>query len=83
MTGQEIETLLRYGAVDRARKHLKRLAIPQRMKLLRECIPTVNVTTESLKFFKENFSVEIGALMIAEQDLDKAVSLYRTSKKYK
>ena len=59
MTGQEIEALLKYGAIDKARKHLKRLAIPQRMKLLQECIPTVNGTTESLKFFKENFSVEI------------------------
>jgi hypothetical protein len=83
MTGQEIEALLKYGAIDKARKHLKRLAIPQRMKLLQECIPTVNATTESLKFFKENFSVEIGAIVCAEQDLDKAVQLYRTAKTYK
>ena len=83
MTGTEIETLLRYGAIDKARKHLKRLAIPARMKLLQECIPTVNATTGSLKFFKDNFSVEIGALMISEQALDKAVSIYRTAKLYK
>ncbi len=80
MTGSEIDTLLKHGAVDRVRKHLKRLGIPQRMKLLQDCIPNVASTTESLQFFKENFSVEIGAIMCAEQDLEKAVTLYRTAK---
>jgi hypothetical protein len=83
MTGKEIDTLIRYGAVDRARKHLKRLSIKPRMQLLQDCIPNVNATTESLKFFKENFSREIGALMMAEQDIDKAVTLYNTAKMMK
>ncbi len=80
MNGQEIDTLIRYGATDRARKHLKRLGMRARMKLLQDCIPNVNATPQSLKFFKENFSREIGALMMAEQDIDKAVTLYNTAK---
>lgn len=83
MTGLEIETLLRYGATDRVRKHLKKLAIKPRLKTLQSCVPYVNATPQSLKFFKENFSVEIGAIMAAEQDLDKAEKLYRTAKSYK
>lgn len=83
MTGKEIDTLIRYGATDRARNHIKKLGMHARMKLLQDCIPNVNATTESLKFFKENFSKEIGALMMANQDIDKAVSLYNTAKKMK
>jgi hypothetical protein len=83
MTGKDIDTLIRYGATDRARKHIKKLGMKARMRLLQDCIPHVNATTESLRFFKENFSKEIGALMMAEQDLDKAVDLYNTAKKMK
>lgn len=80
MTGQEIDTLIRYGATDKARRHLKKLGMKARMRLLVDCIPNVNATTESLKFFKENFSREIGALMMAEQDIDNAITLYNTAK---
>ena len=80
MTGQDVDSLIRYGATDRVRRHLKKLGMKSRMRLLRDCIPNVNATTESLKFFKENFSKEIGALMMAEQDIDKAVILYNTAK---
>lgn len=83
MTGQDIDSLIRYGATDRVRRHLKKLGMNARMKLLKDCIPNVNATTESLKFFKENFAKEIGALMMAEQDIDKAVDLYNTAKKLK
>jgi len=83
MTGQDVDSLIRYGATDRVRKHLKRLGMQARMKLLKDCIPNVNATTESLRFFKEHFSKEIGALMMAEQDVDKAVILYNTAKKIK
>ena len=83
MTGPEISTLLRYGANDRVRKYLKKLAINQRLKILQDCVPYVNATQSSLKFFKENFAVEIGAIMAAEQDLEKAETLYRTAKSYK
>jgi len=80
MTGQDIDSLIRYGATDRVRKNLKRLGMKARMRILQECIPNVNASPESLKFFKENFSKEIGALMMAEQDIDKAVSLYNAAK---
>jgi len=83
MNGQEIDTLIRFGATDRARKHLKRLGMAARMKTLKDCIPNVNATSESLKFFKDNFSREIGALMMAELDIEKAVRLYNTAKRMK
>jgi hypothetical protein len=83
MNGTEIDTLIRFGATDKARRHLKRLGMAARMKLLQDCIPNVNATPASLKFFKENFSREIGALMMAEQDITKAVELYNTAKNMK
>jgi transcription initiation factor TFIIIB Brf1 subunit/transcription initiation factor TFIIB len=83
MNGQEIDTLIRFGATDKARRHLKRLGMNARMKLLQDCIPNVNATEKSLKFFKENFSREIGALMMAEQDIDKAVVIYNNAKSMK
>jgi hypothetical protein len=83
MNAEEISTLIRYGATDKARRHLKKLGIYQRLKTLQGCVPYVNATKSSLKFFKENFSVEIGAIMAAEQDLNKAERLYRAAKSYK
>lgn len=80
MTGSEINDLIRVGATDRVRKKLKRMGLKDRLKVLHKCIPYVNVTTESLKFFKENFSLELGAIMMASEDLDKAESLYRSAK---
>jgi len=83
MTAQEINTLIGYGATDKARLYLKKQAIPQRLKTLQECLPAVNQDEKTLKFFKENFSTEIGAIMMAEQDLEKAEHLYRAAKSYK
>lgn len=83
MTGFEISRLVDYGATDRARKYLKKLGIYQRLKVLNECVPHVKESPGSLKFFKENFSVEIGAILMAEHDLKKAELLYRSSKSYK
>jgi hypothetical protein len=77
---QEVNQLLRYGAQDRVRKKLKKLALPERMKSLSACIPFVKASQQSLKFFKENFSAEIGAILIAEGDIDRAVSLYHAAK---
>lgn len=83
MTGPEISILIKHGAIDNARKKLKRLGIPDRLRVLNDCVPYVNATPESLKFFKDNFAVEIGAIMAAESDLEKAVMIYRTAKSYK
>jgi hypothetical protein len=43
----------------------------------------VKSSPQNLKFFKENFSAEIGAILMADGDLDKAVNLYQTAKKIK
>ena len=83
MRVEEINQLLRFGAKDRVRKKLKRLAIPERMVSLNDCIPIVKQSPVNLKFFKENFSVELGAIMLAEGDLDRAVKLYNSAKKIK
>lgn len=83
MRVEEINQLLRFGAKDRVRKKLKRLAIPERMTSLNDCIPIVKQSPINLKFFKENFSVELGAIMLAEGDLDQAVKLYNSAKKIK
>jgi hypothetical protein len=83
MKAQEVNQLLRFGAKDRVRKKLKRLAIPERMVSLNDCIPIVKQSPTNLKFFKENFSVELGAIMLAEGDLDQAVKLYNSAKKIK
>lgn len=81
MKTQEIKMLLDLGAKDRVRKYLKRLAIPERMKALEGCIPLVKQTPSNLKFFKENFSQELGALVISNGDLDVATDLYKSAQK--
>jgi hypothetical protein len=77
----EVNSLLRVGAYDRLRKKLKRMAIPERIDSLNDSFHLIDMDPGSLKFFKENFSVEIGALIVAERDLKKAVELYSKSKK--
>lgn len=83
MKGIEINSLLQAGASDRVRKKLKRMGLSDRLKSLHSCVPYVNVTPTNLKFFKENFSVELGAIMAAKEDLIKAEELYRTAISYK
>jgi hypothetical protein len=69
------------GAYDRVRKQLKRLAIPERMKALEGCVPLVKQSPSNLKFFKENFSSELGAILMSNGDLENAVTLYRSALK--
>ena len=80
MKPSEILNLINIGAVDHLRMKLKKYGIEERMKVLNLCIPYVKDSGKSLKFFKENFSVELGALIVAEGDIDKAVSLYKNAK---
>jgi len=81
MKASDVNSLLRVGAYDRLRKKLKRLAIPERMSSLKESLHLVNSSPGSLKFFQENFSIEIGAILTANHDLTKAVKLYEKSKR--
>jgi hypothetical protein len=83
MTTQEVNSLLQVGAKGKVRQYIKKLGIPQRMQFLAGCIPLVKQSQSNLKFFKENFSVEIGAILTAEGDVSKATELYRTAKDLK
>lgn len=79
MTGQEANTLIEVGATDRLRKKLKRMAIPERLAALQNCMPIVGNNNKNLRFFRDNFSVELGAILQAEGDLTKATELVRNS----
>lgn len=83
MNGFEINNLIVAGAVDKARQKLKKLAIPDRLRCLNECIPYVKQTPSSLDFFQKNFAQEIGALIMAGYNIEKATDLYNTAKTLK
>lgn len=80
MRAQEASALVNMGAESRVRQHLKRLSLKDRLPLLHDLIPYVDQTPKSLKFFKENFSQEIGALIVAKYDYEKAEKIYNTAK---
>jgi hypothetical protein len=80
MKTQETLHLLQAGATDKVRARLKKLAIEDRMKALNELIPIVTATPETLRFFRNNFSVEIGAIIMSDS-IDSAAKVYRASKK--
>jgi hypothetical protein len=83
MNGFEIDNLIQAGATDKARQKLKKLSIPDRLKTLSECIPYVKQTPSSLDFFQKNFAQEIGALIMAHYDVEKAAFLYNNAKALK
>lgn len=83
MTGLEINHLLQVGAEQRVRQNLKRLSLRDRLPVLHHCIPYVNETAATLKFFQENFAQEIGALIAANYDYVKAEQLYNAAKHMK
>jgi hypothetical protein len=80
MRAQEASALVNMGAGDRVRQHLKRLSLKDRIPLLHDLIPYVDQTPQSLKFFREHFSQEIGALISAKYDYEKAEKLYNAAK---
>jgi hypothetical protein len=80
MTPEQIHNLIQVGGEERCRLYLKKLALPQRMETLRQIIPWVKETPKSLKFYYQNFAIEIGALLKADYDIEQAVQLYRRSK---
>jgi hypothetical protein len=80
MRAQEASALVNMGAESRVRQYLKRLSLKERLPLLHDLIPYVDSTPMSLKFFRDNFSQEIGALISAKYDYEKAERLYNTAK---
>ena len=83
MKAFEINHLLQVGAQQRVRQHLKKLSLKDRLPALHECIPYVSASPVTLKFFGDNFAQEIGALISASFDHDKAERLYNTAKQMK
>ncbi len=80
MTAIEIHRLIQVGAQLKVRQFLKKLSLKERLPLLHDCIPWVNETPANLKFFKEHFSQEIGALSSAAWDYERAEKIYNGAK---
>lgn len=80
MTPQQIANLVNQGAEHEVRIRLKKLSLKDRLPKLWDIAPFVNSTPRTLKFFRENFSQELGAVMMAQGDFEKAERLYRQSK---
>lgn len=83
MKAHEIINLLEAGAQQRVRQSLKRLSLKERLPILHECVPYVDATPATLKFFRDSFAQEIGSLIAAEYDYAKAELLYNVAKRMK
>lgn len=83
MTPTQAINLINAGGTDNLRRKIKKYGIPERMKFLKGCIPYIKSSNKSLKFFRDHFAIEIGSLITAEEDIDKAVKLYQGSKSRK
>lgn len=80
MTAIEIHRLIQVGAQLKVRQYLKKLSIKDRLPLLHDCMPWVTETQANLKFFKDNFSQEFGALSKAAFDYVRAEEIYNGAK---
>ena len=68
------------GSKLNVRLKLKKYSIPERMKVLNIIIPKLkDASPLVISFFKENFSVEIGSLVVSDYDIQKAVKIYKNS----
>jgi hypothetical protein len=80
MRAESMVNLINIGATDTVRQHLKRMSLKERLPALHALIPYVKETQLTLEFFRKNFSQEIGALISAEYNYERAESLYNTAK---
>lgn len=80
MRAEKLINLIGVGAQDTARQYLKRLSLKERLPVLHQCIPYVTSSGESLQFFQKNFAQEIGALIAAKYDYERAERLYNSAK---
>jgi hypothetical protein len=80
MTAVEIHRLIQCGAGLKVRQNLKRLSLKERLPLLHDCMPWVNETPANLKFFRDNFAQEFGALSAAAWDYGRAEEIYNGAK---
>lgn len=75
--------LIDYGATDKVRMYIKKLAIGPRMRFLLKCKPYISSTPKTFKFFKDNFALELISLSTAKEDPIQAERIYRMIKIYK
>lgn len=80
MQAHQIINLIRCEATSAARQRLKRLSLKERLPVLHECAAHIATTPENLSFFRDNFAVEIGALLATGYDYAAAEKLYRSAK---
>jgi hypothetical protein len=80
MTAIEIHRLIQAGAQLKVRQYLKKLSLKDRIPLLHECMPWVAETPANLKFFRDNFAQEFGALSAAAFDYVRAEEIYNGAK---
>lgn len=80
MSPENIHQLIELGATGTARTYIKKLAIPNRMELLKSATRWVPASQRSLVFYRDNFAIEFGALSKSDWDCEKAVELYRQAK---
>jgi hypothetical protein len=81
MTTLQIIGLINGGSVDNVRGHLKKLGIGARMTKLNELVPQIKSTPETLKFFHNHFSKEVGALITSNFIPEDAVKIYEEAKR--
>jgi hypothetical protein len=81
MTAPQAINLINAGGTDNLRRKIKKYAIPERIKFLNSCIPYLSQNKKAVYFFREHFSKEIGACLMAESNLDKAIEIYNKAVK--
>jgi prefoldin subunit 5 len=81
MTASEMLNLVQVGATDSLRRKLKKFGMKERMIHLQRCIPFIKDDKKYINFFRKNFSVELGALITAEGDIERAIELYKKAEK--
>jgi hypothetical protein len=80
MRAQEASALVNIGAEAKVRQYLKRLSLKERLPLLHDLIPYIEGNPKNIKFFRDNFSQEIGSLIAASYDYEKAEKIYNGAK---
>ncbi len=80
MRAPQIVHLINAGATGQVRQYFKKLSLKDRLPELHNVIPYLSDTPANLKFFREHFSQEIGALIAAGYDYEKAEKIYNAAK---
>lgn len=81
MTAPEAIHLIEAGGTDNLRGKIKKLGIHDRLKFLNKCIPYISKSPKSILFFKQHFSMELGAIGTADGDVDKAYVIFERAMK--